>query len=224
MSDDSSPVPSLKCLLSDRLFVSSQGAPLWWASKHRRHHAHCDTKKDPHSPVAFSKLYAWMGWCYSPKGEGPFGSGHDQEYMQDHLAFPELTYMENFYWVPVFAVHAGFYASLGPAWAVYCSMMSGCLCQCLTLYFNVMFHSHPEPTTEAEGAKFANAKGTCRAVDLPFDPLANTFGEAYHGWHHKHPLAYKRPGLDLPYWTLIKPALALGIFWGPNKMHAVKVA
>ena len=217
------PFPSL-CLLSDRLFVSSQGAPLWWASKHRRHHAHCDTKADPHSPVAFSKLYAWMGWCYSPKGEGPFGSGHDQEYMQDHLAFPELTYMENFYWVPVFAVHAGFYASLGPAWAVYCSMMSGCLCQCLTLYFNVMFHSHPEPTTEAEGAKFANAKGTCRAVDLPFDPLANTFGEAYHGWHHKHPLAYKRPGLDLPYWTLIKPALALGIFWGPNKMHAVKVA
>ena len=48
--------------------------------------------------------------------------------------------------------------------------------------------------------------------------------QAYHGWHHKHPLAYKRPGLALPYWTLIKPALALGIFWGPNKMHEVKVA
>ena len=220
MSDDSSPVPSPLPPLGP----SSQGAPLWWASKHRRHHAHCDTKADPHSPVAFSKLYAWMGWVYSSAGEGPFGSGHDQEYMQDHLAFPELAFMENFYWVPVFAVHAGFYAALGPAWAVYCSMMSGILCQCLTLYFNVMFHSHPEPTTEAERTKFANANGTCRAVDLPLDPLANTFGEAYHGWHHKHPLAYKRPGLDLPYWTLIKPALALGIFWGPNKMHAVKVA
>lgn len=220
MSDDS--IPLTNHLLPPP-YLLTQGAPLWWASKHRRHHAHCDTKADPHSPVAFSKLYAWMGWVYSSQGEGPFGSGHDQEYMQDHLAFPELAFMENFYWVPVFGVHALFYATLGPAWAVYCSMMSGVLCQSLTLYFNVMFHSHPDPVTEAEKAKFANANGTCRAVDIPLDPLANTFGEAYHGWHHKHPLAYKRPGLDLPYWTLIKPALALGIFWGPNKMHEVKV-
>ena len=220
VSDDS--IPLTNHLLPPP-YLLTQGAPLWWASKHRRHHAHCDTKADPHSPVAFSKLYAWMGWVYSSQGEGPFGSGHDQEYMQDHLAFPELAFMENFYWVPVFSVHALFYATLGPAWAVYCSMMSGVLCQSLTLYFNVMFHSHPDPVTEAEKAKFANAKGTCRAVDIPFDPLANTFGEAYHGWHHKHPLAYKRPGLDLPYWTLIKPALALGVFWGPNKMHEVKV-
>lgn len=64
----------------------------------------------------------------------------------------------------------------------------------------------------------------CRAVDLPLDPLANSFGEAYHGWHHKHPLAYKRPGLDLPYWTFIKPAIAVGLLWGENKMHEVKVA
>ena len=96
-----------------------------------------------------------MGWVYSSQGEGPFGSGHDQEYMQDHLAFPELAFMENFYWVPVFGVHALFYATLGPAWAVYCSMMSGVLCQSLTLYFNVIFHSHPDSVTEAEKAKAA---------------------------------------------------------------------
>ena len=165
-----------------------------------------------------------MGWVYSRDGEGPFGSGHDQEYMQDHLKFPELAFMENFYWVPVFSVHAAFYFTLGPAWAIYCSMMSGIMCMSLTLYFNVMFHSHPEPVSEEDKKKFANPEGTCRAVDLPWDPLANTFGEAYHGWHHKHPLAYKRPGLDLPYWMLIKPMIALGVFWGPNKMHAVKVA
>jgi len=127
-----------------------------------------------------------MGWVYSRDGEGPFGSGHDQEYMQDHLKFPELALMENFYYVPVFAVHLVFYLTLGPAWAIYCSMMSGCLCMSLTLYFNVMFHDHPAPKTEAEKAKFANATGVCRAKDIPFDPLANTFGEAYHGWHHRY--------------------------------------
>lgn len=106
--------------------------------------------------------------------------------MQDHLKFPELALMENFYYVPVFAVHLVFYLTLGPAWAIYCSMMSGCLCMSLTLYFNVMFHDHPAPKTEAEKAKFANATGVCRAKDIPFDPLANTFGEAYHGWHHRY--------------------------------------
>ena len=37
--------------------MASQGPPLWWASKHRRHHAHCDTDEDPHSPVAHGP------WC-----------------------------------------------------------------------------------------------------------------------------------------------------------------
>ena len=58
---------------------------------------------------------------------------------------------------------------------MYVSMLSGCLCQVLTLYFNVAFHSAPEPVTEAEKARFGGG-GVCRAVDLPFDPLANTFG------------------------------------------------
>ena len=117
-----------------------------------------------------------------------------------------------------------FYAYGGMGWAVYVSMLSGCLCQVLTLYFNVLFHSAPEPTTEESKKRFANPEGACRAVDLPFDPLANTFGEAYHGWHHKHPMAYKRPGLDLPYWCFIKPAIAMGFLWGENKMAQVKVA
>eukprot|EP00227_Mantoniella_beaufortii_P007418 CAMPEP_0197590688 /NCGR_PEP_ID=MMETSP1326-20131121/11991_1 /TAXON_ID=1155430 /ORGANISM="Genus nov. species nov., Strain RCC2288" /LENGTH=302 /DNA_ID=CAMNT_0043155901 /DNA_START=123 /DNA_END=1031 /DNA_ORIENTATION=+ len=204
--------------------LASQGPPLWWASKHRKHHAHCDTKADPHSPVVHGKMYAWLGWAYLTTGDGPLGTGHDEEYMQDHLKFPELAIGENLYWVPIFGLHAAFYAYGGMGWAIYVSMLSGCLCQVLTLYFNVLFHSAPEPTTEESKKRFANPQGACRAVDLPFDPLANTFGEAYHGWHHKHPLAYKRPGLDLPYWMFIKPAIAMGFLWGENKMAEVKVA
>merc|ERR1719469_553638 len=46
--------------------LASQGPPLWWASKHRRHHAYCDTELDPHSPVVWSAAYAWLGWVYLP--------------------------------------------------------------------------------------------------------------------------------------------------------------
>ena len=37
------------------------------------------------------------------------------------------------------------------------------------------FHSAPEHVANAQQAKFGGG-GVCRAVDLPFDPLANTFG------------------------------------------------
>jgi hypothetical protein len=73
---DKKTFPFLLCLLP------TQGPPLWWASKHRKHHGHCDTKEDPHSPVAYSKMYAWLGWAYLPSGDGPFGRGHDQDYLQ----------------------------------------------------------------------------------------------------------------------------------------------
>jgi len=200
--------------------LASQGPPLWWASKHRKHHGHCDTKDDPHSPVAYSKLYAWLGWAYLPSGDGPFGRGHDQDYLHDHLKFPELAIGENLYWMPIFAAHGIFYTFGGIDWAVFVSMFSGCLCQVLTLYFNVAFHS--TPIYEAEKAR-SDGVGVCRAVDLPFDPLANIFGEAYHGWHHLHPMAYKRPGLDLPYWIFILPGLSTGLLWGENKIQEVKM-
>ena len=164
-----------------------------------------------------------MGWAYLPSGEGPFGSGHDQEYMQDHLKFPELALMENFYWAPVFATHAAFYLALGPAWAVYCSMLSGILCQTLTLYFNVMFHSHPEPKMAKDAAKFANSGVTCRAVDLPSTP-SPTSSARVPRVAPQTPARVQAPGDRPPYWLCIKPCMALGLMWGPNKMHEVKVA
>ena len=184
--------------------LASQGPPLWWASKHRRHHTHCDTEGDPHSPVTRSKLYAWVGWVYLPGAEGAFGAGCDEDYVRDHLKFPELAYMENFCWLPVWAVHGALYAYGGFPYFAFVSLLSGVLCQLVTLFFNVAFHENED------------AEGTCKAMDKPEDPLSNIYGEAYHAWHHEHPRAYRRPGLDLPYWIFIKPGLSLGFFSGGN--------
>jgi fatty-acid desaturase len=63
----------------------------------------------------------------------------------------------------------------------------------------------------------------CKAIDLPFDVLSNVFGEAFHSWHHLYPRAYKRPGLDLPYWTFILPLKQLGMLSGENIMAKSKV-
>ncbi|KAK7242855.1 holocytochrome-c synthase [Aureococcus anophagefferens] len=96
--------------------------------------------------------------------------------------------------------------------------LCGMACQLATMYFNVAFHT-------PEGGGSHEADGECHARDIPWDPLSNIFGEAYHAaWHHIHPRAHWRPGVDLPYFLAIKPMLMLGVFQGPNIMHKTKLA
>lgn len=101
--------------------LASQAGPLWWASKHRKHHKHCDDELDPHSPVTSSKLYAWIGWLFLFDAEGALGKGVDEEYIQDHLKYPELAYMENFHFVPILVLHYAFYYFGGLPWLIHVS-------------------------------------------------------------------------------------------------------
>jgi stearoyl-CoA desaturase (delta-9 desaturase) len=179
--------------------LASQGGPIWWASKHRRHHAKCDTVDDPHSPIAFSKMYAWLGWVYLVNSEGPLGSGVDIEYVSDLMEFPELVYMESFHMIPVITMHYIFYIYGGIGYCVFVSMLSSIMCQALTLYFNVMAHGNKETSK------------SCKALDNPSDTLSNLFGEAYHEWHHTHPIEFHRPGIDLPFYLFINPLIAMGV-------------
>ena len=42
---------------------AGQGSSIFWAALHRGyHHPYSDTKRDIHSPVAYSKLHAFVGW------------------------------------------------------------------------------------------------------------------------------------------------------------------
>ena len=47
----------MQCLVAIGGCHAWQGNPLWWASKHRRHHKHCDGPEDPHSWKQTSYLY-----------------------------------------------------------------------------------------------------------------------------------------------------------------------
>lgn len=43
--------------------LAGQGSSIFWAALHRGyHHPFSDTKKDLHSPIAYSKLHAFVGW------------------------------------------------------------------------------------------------------------------------------------------------------------------
>ncbi len=42
-------------------YLAFEGSPIWWATIHRAHHRHADTKLDPHSP-RFGLFHAHVGW------------------------------------------------------------------------------------------------------------------------------------------------------------------
>lgn len=54
------------CCVSCRSQGGQKG-PLWWASKHVRHHKFCENEADPHSASRFGYLYGFVGWTFHPK-------------------------------------------------------------------------------------------------------------------------------------------------------------
>jgi stearoyl-CoA desaturase (delta-9 desaturase) len=68
-----------------------QRGPLWWASHHRRHHAHSDQPTDLHSPHHHGLLWSHIGWLTS---HGAFRT--DLTAVPDLGRFPELRFLDRF--------------------------------------------------------------------------------------------------------------------------------
>jgi len=186
--------------------LAYQYGPIWWSSKHRRHHKECDKPADPHSWAQFGLGYAWIGWTMHPCEQSI-----DMEYVhpafkqggkKDAPLYPELAFIDKFFFVPTWSMHALLYFGFGiPLHTiVFRYTMPSALCAIATLWFNCKFH----PPTEL-------TKNICNSIDLLHDPLAAMHGEAYHKDHHSHPRRAKRPGPDLGWYLFIKPALMTGI-------------
>jgi fatty-acid desaturase len=206
--------------------LAYQGGPLWWASKHRRHHKYCDKPEDPHSWVQTSYAYAWLGWMLNPAEQE-----YEREYIEALLRYPELRFISAFWWVwPLLAASAvchtyGFYCMV--IYATTPMLMA----RMVTLVFNVEYHpphrnshldTHRPGATPADSASppTVASAAQCMSIDMARF-LADCVGESSHDDHHAHPSRAKRPSggfphIDMPYWLMIKPLLLLGVIWDPK--------
>jgi stearoyl-CoA desaturase (delta-9 desaturase) len=89
------------------LAASFFGDPIGFAGKHRLHHRHADTDRDPHSP----RRGAWHCWVGHLLDEG-FSREEIASAAPDLAAFPELRWLHRHYCVPGFAL-AGLLLVLG---------------------------------------------------------------------------------------------------------------
>jgi len=74
---------------------TAQKSVLWWAVKHRHHHAHSDTAEDVHSPRHKGFIYSHVGWIFARKHDVA-----DLTKIADLARYPELMWLHKYEVVP----------------------------------------------------------------------------------------------------------------------------
>ena len=181
--------------------LTLEGGPISWVATHRIHHQNSDLPGDPHSPNE-GAWWAHAGWLLT--GE----SNHNNTRVMSKYA-PDLAkdrfyiWLNNYHWVPTFALAFLLYAIGGLA-----LMLWG-------VFFRVVFGLHAtwlvnSATHMWGGRRFAtrdNSRNNWWVALM-------TFGEGWHNNHHAHPTS-ARHGLAWyefdPSWIQIKILKFLGI-------------
>jgi stearoyl-CoA desaturase (delta-9 desaturase) len=194
--------------------MAMQGGVLWWASKHLRHHKHCDEPQDPHSPTQTSSMYAWLGWLY-------FETHHDWAYLPKRLLTPEMLFINLFFIVPNMIGTLALVPLVGKEWALFLCWVPACFGALATTRFNVDYHPPIKNRKDGECIGINKESGDKGIGPLRlewlafyapwmFEPLV---GEAFHEDHHLYPRRAHRPGFDIPYTLILQPLAKLGVIW-----------
>jgi fatty-acid desaturase len=181
--------------------MTGQSSPLFWGAMHNRHHKHCDSELDPHSPQIFPFWYAWVGWTV-------YENNNAEARFLEHLwDFPELQFLHQYYWIPLLVEYGIIWNYFGFAYAVYGAWLPSTLCALFTLLFNVRSHY---PAVEEK------PDSRCQAFNI-VDIGAWAVGESAHLDHHHDPKSFHRVtdvyfgSFDFPYYLFIKPLILLRV-------------
>ncbi len=190
-----------------------QRGPLWWASHHRRHHVHSDTRNDRHSPKVHNFLWSHTGWFLT---KANFIT--ETKWIKELLMYPELRLVDRF-------------DSLIPILTCILLYVFGELLRFLYPELNVngwqliawgfvlstifLYHS----TFLINSASHLWGKKRYQTRDGSknnFLLALLTFGEGWHNNHHHYP-GSARQGfywweVDITYY-LLRAMAALGIIW-----------
>lgn len=92
--------------------LALQKGPLWWAAHHRNHHRFSDQAKDPHSPLKDGFWWSHVGWFIAREHVS-----YDHGAVKDWRRFPELRWLDRFFWLPALMLLAVLY-ECGAHWGM----------------------------------------------------------------------------------------------------------
>jgi len=180
--------------------MSTQKGVLWWASHHRHHHKESDQPDDVHSPTLRGFWWSQVGWILSSRYDEPRWKD-----IKDFARFPELVWLNKFYYVPPLLGMLGLYLVGGWGWALWGGLISQVLLWHGTFTINSLSHvfgGRRYLTTDTSRNNFLLALITC--------------GEGWHNNHHYHQNTANQGWfwweVDLTYYVL-RMLSFLGIVW-----------
>ena len=166
-----------------------QRGVLWWAGHHREHHRFSDGPRDPH---AASRGLAWShaAWFLSNRHEeAPL------DRVRDLARFPELVWLDRWYWVPPLALGLAIAAAGGLRLAVGGYLLGIVLLWHATFTINSLAHRWgTRPYSTGDGSR----NNALLAL--------LTFGEGWHNNHHHAPSSARQ---GFRWWQLDLTWLAL---------------
>jgi stearoyl-CoA desaturase (Delta-9 desaturase) len=190
-----------------------QRGPLWWASHHRRHHAHSDATEDAHSPHRHGFLWSHTGWFLSRANFAPRFKA-----VPDLMKFPELRFLDRYDVLMPAVLALGLYllgeglaantpalGTNGPQMLVWGFVISTVVLYHATFTVNSLAHTLGR-------RRYATRDHSRNNLWLAL----LTFGEGWHNNHHHFPGAARQGfywwEIDLTYYSL-RLLAALGLIW-----------
>jgi len=180
--------------------LSAQKGVLWWASHHRHHHKHSDQEDDVHSPTQRGFWWSHVGWMLSRKYE----AARDDQ-IRDFSRFPELRWLNRFWWAPPLLGLVLLFAIGGLPFVVWGGLVSTVLLWHGTFTINSLSHVFGRRrylTTDTSRNNWLLALLTC--------------GEGWHNNHHYHQNTANQGWfwweVDLSYY-LLRGLERLGLVW-----------
>ncbi len=201
----------MQLLLALGAMSSSQKGVLWWASHHRGHHKHSDQPGDVHSALREGFFWSHVGWILSRKYEPT-----DDARVKDLCKYPELVWLNAWWFLPPVALAAGLFLVGGWFALVWGFFVSTTLLWHGTFTINSLTHMFGS-------RRYATTDNSRNSAVL----AAVTMGEGWHNNHHYYQRSTRQGFLWWeidPTYILLRSMAALGLVWDLHEPPAHIVA
>jgi stearoyl-CoA desaturase (Delta-9 desaturase) len=181
---------------------SSQKGVLWWAGHHRVHHKNSDKPGDVHSVLRDGFLWSHVGWILSKSYLET-----DTARVKDLMAFPELRWLNRFWYVPPVALAVALYL-VGGSWALTWGFFVS-----TTLLWHGTFTINSLTHTFGRRRYLTTDDNSRNSLVLALV----TLGE---GWHNNHHYYQRSANQGFYWWEIditfyvLRAMQALGLVWG----------
>ncbi|WXA91758.1 acyl-CoA desaturase [Pendulispora brunnea] len=191
---------AMQLVLALGAMSSSQKGVLWWAGHHRTHHRFSDQAGDMHSALRDGFLWSHVGWILSHKHQ-PTDTAH----VKDLAKYPELVWLDRWWWLPPTALAVGLFLAGSPFAFVWGFFVSTALLWHGTFTINSLTHMFGR-------RRYATTDNSRNSATLAIV----TLGEGWHDNHHYYPRCVRQGFLWWeidPTYLVLRVMAAFGLVW-----------